>query len=74
MEGDPAFVTYLDPTVGVHLGPDSLVVGVLSDPISDLAAMRGSWESDRQAQGSDWLRTASPSPLLASRTTRVRAL
>jgi DegV family protein with EDD domain len=35
MEGDPAFVTYLDPTVGVHLGPDSLVVGVLSEPISD---------------------------------------
>ena len=35
MEGDPAFVTYLDPTVGVHLGPDSLVVGVLSDPSSD---------------------------------------
>jgi DegV family protein with EDD domain len=28
----PAFVTMLDPTVGVHLGPDSLVVGVLSDP------------------------------------------
>ena len=28
----PAFVTHLDPTVGVHLGPDSLVVGVLSEP------------------------------------------
>lgn len=28
----PAFVTLLDPTVGVHLGPDSLVVGVLSEP------------------------------------------
>jgi DegV family protein with EDD domain len=29
----PAFVTLLDPTVGVHLGPDSLVVGVLSEPM-----------------------------------------
>jgi DegV family protein with EDD domain len=35
MDRDPAFVTYLYPTVGVHLGPDSLVVGVLSDPISN---------------------------------------
>ena len=29
----PAFATHLDPTVGVHLGPDSLVVGVLSEPL-----------------------------------------
>ena len=29
----PAFVTHLDPTVGVHLGPESLVVGVLSGPV-----------------------------------------
>ena len=28
---EPAFVTHLDPTVGVHLGPDSLVVGVLNE-------------------------------------------
>jgi DegV family protein with EDD domain len=28
----PAFVSLLDPTVGVHLGPESLVVGVLSQP------------------------------------------
>jgi len=27
----PSFITDLDPTVGVHLGPDSLVVGVLSE-------------------------------------------
>jgi DegV family protein with EDD domain len=27
----PAFVSLLDPTVGVHLGPESLVVGVLSE-------------------------------------------
>jgi DegV family protein with EDD domain len=26
----PEFVSYVDPTVGVHLGPDSVVVGVLS--------------------------------------------
>jgi DegV family protein with EDD domain len=32
MGRDPAFVTYLDPTVGVHLGPDALVVGVLTEP------------------------------------------
>ena len=29
----PIFVTLLDPTVGVHLGPDALVVGVLSEPM-----------------------------------------
>jgi DegV family protein with EDD domain len=29
----PAFVSLLDPTVGVHLGPDALVVGVLSEPL-----------------------------------------
>lgn len=29
----PDFVAYLDPTVGVHLGPDSVVVGVLSAPM-----------------------------------------
>jgi DegV family protein with EDD domain len=33
METDPAFVTYLAATVGAHLGPESLVVGVLSDPV-----------------------------------------
>jgi len=31
----PSFVSYLDPTVGVHLGPDSLVVGVLSEDSED---------------------------------------
>jgi fatty acid kinase fatty acid binding subunit len=29
----PAFVTRLDPTVGAHLGPDSVVVGALSGPV-----------------------------------------
>ena len=29
----PAFVTRLDPTVGAHLGPDSVVVGAISGPI-----------------------------------------
>jgi DegV family protein with EDD domain len=33
MGREPAFVTHLDPTVGVHLGPDSLVVGVLSEQV-----------------------------------------
>lgn len=32
---EPAFVTTLDPTVGVHLGPDSLVVGVLTERSAD---------------------------------------
>lgn len=31
--GPPAFVSLLDPTVGVHVGPDALVVGVLSGPV-----------------------------------------
>lgn len=29
----PRFVSRLDPTVGAHLGPDSLVVGALSGPV-----------------------------------------
>jgi len=29
----PAFVTRLDPTVGSHLGPDSVVVGAISGPV-----------------------------------------
>jgi fatty acid-binding protein DegV len=29
----PSFVTRLDPTVGVHAGPDAIVVGALSGPI-----------------------------------------
>jgi DegV family protein with EDD domain len=29
----PRYVTRLDPTVGAHLGPDSIVVGVMSGPI-----------------------------------------
>ncbi len=29
----PAFVTRLDPTVGAHLGPDSVVVGAISGPV-----------------------------------------
>jgi DegV family protein with EDD domain len=29
----PAFISLLDPTVGVHVGPDALVVGVLSGPV-----------------------------------------
>jgi DegV family protein with EDD domain len=30
----PSFVTRIDPTVGAHMGPESVVVGVLSDPIT----------------------------------------
>ncbi len=29
----PTFVTRLDPTVGAHLGPDSVVVGAISGPV-----------------------------------------
>lgn len=34
LEAPPRFVTRLDPTVGAHLGPDSIVVGVISGPIN----------------------------------------
>jgi DegV family protein with EDD domain len=30
----PAFVSQLDPTIGVHLGPDALVVGAISGPVT----------------------------------------
>jgi DegV family protein with EDD domain len=33
LDRPPAFVSLLDPTVGVHVGPDALVVGVLSGPV-----------------------------------------
>jgi DegV family protein with EDD domain len=33
LQGPPAFVVRLDPTVGAHVGPDAILVGAISGPI-----------------------------------------